>query len=416
MRGLGAQLLLVAGLVLVNAALAGTEIALVSLRDAQAARLAGRGRAGRALSGLLADPNRYLATIQVGITLSGFLASATAAVTLAEPLVPGLDVLGGAARPAAILLVTLALTFVTLVVGELTPKRLAMQRAEGWSLVAARPLSVLATVSRPIVWLLGRTTNLLVRLLGGDPTRQGVDVTEGELRDMVEAQPELTTEERAIIRGAFEFADRTLREIVVPRTSVVALSADLAAAEAAQELITSGHVRAPVYRGDLDDVAGIVHLRSLVAGEGSAADHLQPVLELPETVGALDALRRLQRERQQMAVVVNEHGGTEGIITVEDLLEELVGEIWDEADPDLQAVRRQPDGSLSVEGAYPIHDLPDIGVDLPAGDYTTVAGLVLDRLGHLPDVGEQVTVGRWRLRVEDATDRRIRRVRISEVR
>lgn len=407
------QLALVGGLVLLNAGLAGSEIALISLREAQLNRLGEKGRAGHTLAKLAKDPNRFLATIQIGITLAGFLASATAAVTLAEPLVEILAPLGAAARPSAIVLVTLALTFVTLVFGELAPKRVAMQRAEGWGLAAARPLTALAAVTRPAVWLLGRSTDLVVRLLGADPTRQREIVTEEELRDMVAVQPELTDEERAIIDGAFEFADRTLRQILVPRPQVVALSYDEPEETAVERLVRTGHSRAPVYRGDLDDIVGIVHLRGLVNGSGTIGERAQPALVQPETVGALDALRTMQARRQQMAIVINEHGGTEGIITVEDLVEELVGEIWDEADPDVRAVERHADGSFTVTGSYPIHDLDDIGVDLPAGDYTTIAGLILDHVGRLPTQGDEIAVGGWRLRVLDAGARRIHRVHLE---
>lgn len=407
------QLLLVAALVLLNAAFAGSEIALISLRQGQLNRLEQAGRTGQTLARLVRDPNLFLATIQIGITLAGFLASATAAVTLAEPLVEVFAPLGDLARPAAILVVTLLLTFVTLVIGELAPKRVAMQRAERWALVAARPIGILASVSRPAIWLLGRSTDVMVRLMGGDPALQREDVTEEELRDMVAVQPELSEEERAIIGGAFEFADRTLREILVPRPSVIALPADMPAAAAAERIVATGHSRAPVYGEGLDDVVGIVHLRSLVGASGAVRDHAQPALTLPETLGALDTLRTMQAKRQQMAIVISEHGGTEGLITMEDLIEELVGEIWDETDPDVRSVQRHPGGGVTVPGSYPIHDLPDIGVDLPAGDYTTVAGLLLDRLGRVPARGEELGIGGWSLQIEDATDRRVTRVRLT---
>jgi putative hemolysin len=412
MDALWGQVALVAALIVLNAAFAGSEIALITLREGQLVRLAGRGRAGATLERLARDPNRFLATIQIGITLAGFLASATAAVTLAEPLVDVLEPLGRAARPVAIVLVTLVLTFVTLVIGELAPKRVAMQRAEGWGLAAARPLAALAVLARPAVWLLGRSTDLVVRLLGADPALHREDVTEEELRDMVAVQPELSDQERAIIDGAFQLADRTLRQILVPRPEVIALAGDEPVEAAMARLVATGHSRAPVYRGDLDDIVGVAHLRALVSGGCSVADRAQPALVMPETLGALDALRTMQTNRQQMAIVINEHGGTEGIITIEDLVEELVGEIWDEADPDIQAVEHHPDGSITVTGAYPIHDLDDIGVDLPTGDYTTVAGLLLDRLGRIPAEGEELTIGTWRLQVLEVTSRRIKHVRL----
>jgi putative hemolysin len=411
-----AQLLLVAALILLNAAFAGSEIALISLREGKLARLAERSRAGRTLARLAQDPNQFLATIQIGITLANLMASATAAVTLAEPLVVAFGALGAAARPTAVVVVTLVLTFVTLVFGELAPKRLAMQRAERWGLLAARPLAVMTVLSRPVVWLLGRSTDVVVRLVGGDPTQGREAITEEELRDMVASQPELTAEERAIIGGAFEFGDRTLRQIMLPRPRILAFSEDVAAADAVRLLVDQGHSRAPVYQGDrLDDTVGIVHLRALVSGEGTVGDHCAPTVMLPETAGALDALRMMQEQRQQMAIVLNEHGGVEGLVTMEDLIEELVGEIWDESDPDVQAVRRHPDGSVSVVGSFPVHDLENLGIDAPPGDYATVAGLILDELGRIPDAGAYADIDGWRFEVTDASDRVIRRVRLSRV-
>ena len=407
------QLLRVFALILVNAAFAGTEIALISLRDGQIARLEERGAAGRTLARLARDPNQFLATIQIGITLAGLLASATAAVTLAEPLVEALAPLGDAARPASVILVTLALTYVTLVFGELAPKRIAMQRAESWAFVAARPLALISTLSRPAVWLLARSTDLVVRLLGGDPDRQRADVTEEELRDMVAVQPHLTAEERAIIDGAFDLADRSLRQVLVPRPRVLAFAADTSAADALRRLVETGHSRAPVHDGTLDQVSGVVHLRDLVSGQGIVADHSTPALLLPETVTVLDALRTMQAQHQQMAVVIDEHGGVEGLVTVEDLVEELVGEIWDESDRDVQAVRREEGGALVVVGSYPVHDLEDLGIEAPAGDYATVAGLILDALGRIPEPGERIEVGDWCFEIVDASDRAINEVRIT---
>lgn len=216
MGGYGLQVALVAVLVLINAVFSGSEMALVSLRESQLQRLERQSRGGRVLARLARDPNRFLATIQIGITLAGFLASAAAAVSLAKPLVPALGFLGSAAEPASIVLVTILLTFVTLVLGELAPKRIAMQRAEGWALLVARPLDALSTFSRPAVWLLSKSTNVVVRLTGVDPDGGREEVSAEELREMVASQRGLTAEHRTIISGAFEIADRILREVLVP--------------------------------------------------------------------------------------------------------------------------------------------------------------------------------------------------------
>lgn len=417
MSGIGGQLLLVLVLVLVNAVFSGSEMALISLRESQLQRLEKTSRAGRVLVRLTRDPNRFLATIQIGITLAGFLASAAAAVSLAKPLYEPLSFLGDIAQPAAIFIVTIALTYVTLVLGELAPKRIAMQRAEGWALLVARPLDIIATMSRPAVWLLSFSTDLVVRLAGGDPKAQRQEVTTEEIRDMVAAQQNFSAEQRTIIHGAFEIADRILREILVPRRDVLTLPVDLPAREALTQLMQSGHSRAPVVGpAGLDDVIGVVHLRELIDATGPVSVLARPSLFLPETLRVSDALRQLRSERQTLAMVVDERGAIDGIVTMEDLVEEIVGEIYDETDRDVQSVVREPDGALLMAGSFPIHDLPDIGFDLQGtedGDYTTIAGMVLAELGHIPtEPGETVPLPQFTAEVVEVTGRAITRVRL----
>ncbi|RKF24376.1 hemolysin family protein [Micromonospora globbae] len=418
MGGQLGQLALVAVLVLVNAALSGSEMALVTLREGQVRRLGRRARAGERLVRLSRDPNRYLATIQLGITLAGFLASAAAAVALAEPLVGPLRFLGGLARPTAVVVVTVVLTFVTLVVGELAPKRLAMQRAERWALLSAGPLDLLARLSRPAIWLLSVTTNVVVRLAGGDPRARREEVTEEELREMLVSQRGLSAQQREILTGAFDIAGRTLREILVARRDVTALPATLAPAEGMRRLAAAGRSRAPVTGpGGLDDVLGVVHIRDLVdPAPGTVGDRARPPLLLPATLPVSDALRQLRQEHQQLALVVDEHGGIDGMITLEDLLSEVVGELYDETDRDVCGVVREPDGGLLLPGDFPLHDLPDVGVRLTfplSREYTTVAGLVLSRLGRLPaGAGETVRLPGLTIEVVEVADRAVRRVRL----
>ncbi|SFD64551.1 hemolysin family protein [Streptomyces aidingensis] len=407
MNGYWFNLALIAVLIVFNALLAGTEIALISLRESQLRRLrAGGERRATRLVRLAEDPNRFLATIQIGITLAGFLASATAAVALAEPLVPVLGFAGRAAEPLAIALVTLTLTFVTLVVGELAPKRLAMQYAQRWALLAATPLHLLAVVSRPAVWALSRATDLVVRALGGNPRQAQQPPSPEELRDMVISHRGLTTEQRTIISSALEIHERPLRAVLVPRRAVFSLSDDMRAAGARDALARSGHSRAPVLRaGHFDEVLGIVHLRDLTtAGDTTPVTELaRPAHSLSDFTKITDALRQLMAARRHFAVVVDEYGSVEGIVTIEDLLEEIVGEIYDETDRDTATVRAQPDGSLLLPGSFPLHDLPDLGVDLGDlrhGPYSTVAGLVLARLGHVPRrPGESVRLPGWTIEV-----------------
>jgi putative hemolysin len=408
------RIALVLVLVLINAVLAGSEIALISLREPQIRRLEGRGRAGRLLGRLARDPNRFFATIQIGITLAGFLASAAAAVTLAEPLVPYLSAFGTWAEPIAIIVVTLVLAFFTLVLGEIAPKRIAMQRSEQWSMAVAIPLHYLAVVFRPLVSLLSASSDLVVRLAGGETTSARATIDLEELKDHILLEQTLGESHQEVLIGALEVAERSLREVSIPRTDVFVLDADDTCSQALALLVASGHSRAPAAAGrSLDLAVGVVHLRDLVS-----ADPEQRVREvageaamLPETLSVLEALRRMQGTRQQMALIVDEHGGIDGVITIEDLVEEVVGEIYDETDRDVLSVERGADGSMTVPGRFPVHDLVDLGVEAPAGDYTTVGGLVVDLLGRIPDrPGDAVTIPGWELTVLAVGRRAIRSV------
>ena len=419
MQSYWSQLALVGVLVILNAAFAGSEMALVSLRDSQLQRLERSSRAGRTLARLAKDPNRFLATIQIGITLAGFLASAAAAVSLAKPLVPLLGVFGDAAETVAIVAVTLALTFVTLVFGELAPKRIAMQSAERWALVVARPLDLLATFTRPAVWALGATSDVVVRLFGLNPKHQPDEIGPDELRDIVAGNHGFTKEQRTIIAGAVEIADRQLRAVLVPRLQVFTLDSGTTAEAARLVLAATGHSRAPVVRhGGLDDAVGVIHLRDLVGvPDDRPVDEIaRPPMLLPDSLPVVDALRQFKAERQHIALVVDERGAVDGIVTLEDILEEIVGEIYDETDRDLSSVRTEEDGTLVLPGTFPVHDLTDLGVELPgrpSGDYTTIAGLVLTCLGHIPMVaGESVTVDGWHLAVAGVDHHAITEVRV----
>jgi len=417
MSGQWLQLGLVALLIVLNAVFAGSEMALVTLREGQLRRLERLGPTGRLVVALARDPNRFLATIQIGITLAGFLASATAAVSIAGLLVPALSFLGGAAEPVAVLLVTLVLTFLTLVFGELAPKRVALQYAERWALLVARPLAALATASKPVVWLLGKASDVVVRLSGADPDKHRDEVTPAEIRDLVSAHQGFTAEQRLIIAGAVEITERVLREVLVPRRAVFTLDAGTPAAQARVSLAGSGHSRAPVVRaGNLDDVIGVVALRDLVLAERTVDDAARPPYLLPDSLRVADALRRFKADREQLALVVDEHGAIDGIVTLEDLVEEIVGEIYDDTDRDVAGAHHEADGSIVVPGTFPVHDLPDLGIDADGvrdADYTTVAGLVIARLGRLPThPGDTVSIDGWSAEVAGVERRAVTSVRL----
>lgn len=419
MNGYLLDVALIGLLVLLNAAFAGSEMALISLREGQLNKLEREGGArGARLVRLARDPNRYLATIQIGITLAGFLASAAAAVSLAEPLVQTLDFLGSAAKPVAVAGVTVVLAFVTLVLGELAPKRIAMQRALPWALKVARPLDLLSRISRPAVALLGASTNTVVRLCGGRPEAATDEVSQEELRDLVSGHQGLLAEQREIISSALELQDRILREVLVPRGAVLSLDSDVTAGEALAAMAGTGHSRVPVTRsGGLDDVVGVLHWSSLVSGAAAPVGTLAtPALVLPETMRVSDALRELRSQRQQMAIVVDEYGAADGMVTLEDLLEEVVGEIYDETDTDTAGIEAAADGSFVLPGTFPIHDLVDLGVAVDprhTGEYATIAGIVLKRLGRVPDLpGDVVELEGWSIVVLDVAHHAVTRVRL----
>ena len=267
-----------------------------------------------------------------------------------------------------------------------------MQKAERWGMVMARPLAFLSKITRPIVWLLSWSTDVAVRLMGGDPNQQREEVTEEELRDMVAAQVTFTPHQRVIIDGAFEIAERTLEQVLVPRSQVFVLDPTLTCDRALELLIESGHTRAPVASGrNLDNVVGFIHLRQLIGG-GTTPSPRSPWTprSSPRRPGCSSRCVNCRSNEPRWPIVVNEHGGVAGIVTMEDLVEELVGEIYDETDPDLTTVRHEPDGTIVLPGTFPIHDLDDIDVDLPTGDYATVAGLVLERWAGSPSSADCV--------------------------
>jgi putative hemolysin len=419
------NIVMVIAFVLIGGAFSGAEIALVSLRESQVRALAETGRRGQALNKLLSEPNRFLAAVQVGVTLAGFFSAAFGASTLSAPLadwgVTGLGLSRGLADPLAFVAVTIAISYLSLVVGELTPKRLALQRAEGFSLIVAAPLNAIAKLFRPIIWLLSRSTDLLVRLLGGDPKASGESISQEELRDLVAAHESLTSDERRLIDEVFRAGDREVREVMTPRTEVHFLEASMTASRAAKQVAESSWSRYPVAGRNEDDVIGFVHVRDLFlpnhpAGRAATVgDLVREVKQLPGTAGVLTALSEMRKENRHFAIVVDEYGGTDGIVTLEDLIEEVIGDIYDEYDEDVATDSDEPaEGPHEVDGLWNLDDFAEAtGLKLPEGPYETVAGYVLAELGRLPVVGDTVTVEGRTLSVLELDGRRIARISVS---
>ncbi|MGO4955964.1 hemolysin family protein [Luteococcus sp. Sow4_B9] len=385
----------------------GAEMALVSLRESQVKALASRGKRGEAVARLTADPNLFLSAVQIGVTVSGFLSASFGGATLAPALSPLLVNLGmpsGLANTLALVLITVTISYFSIVLGELTAKRIAMQRAEGFSLAIAPLVDTIARVARPVIWFLGKSTDVAVRLLGGDPQASREEVTDEELRQMVIGSQTLGAEERHIVDEVFEAGERSLREVMVPRTEVDFLPGDMPAYKAIREVQGAPHSRYPVTDGSRDRILGFLHVRDLMDLDPATRSApirqlVRPVVGLPETVRVLRALTDMRRSHSHLAIVKDEYGGTSGIVTLEDLVEELIGDITDEYD-----LAPEPGHSQlnDIDGLMTLEDFADkFGYVLPEGPYDTVAGYVMAQLGHVPEVGDEVAAELER-DVEDA--------------
>ncbi|WP_051425745.1 hemolysin family protein [Jiangella gansuensis] len=405
--------------ILVGGLFAATELALVSLRESQLAQLAQQGRRGERVAALAHNPNRFLSAVQIGVTVAGFFSAAYGASTLAPDLAPVLEDWGlPAPDTLAFIALTLFIAYLSLVFGELVPKRIALQRAAGVSVLVAPPLDRFAILMRPVIWFLSRSTDVVVRLIGGDPSAQREEISEEELRELVSGHEGLSEEERRIVGDVFAAGDRQVREVMRPRTDVDFLDADLPVFKAVKLAAAMPHSRYPVVGASTDDVVGFVHVRDLFDPEVSrrsirVEELVRDVLVLPGTKRVLPAMTEMRREGSHLAVVVDEYGGTAGIVTLEDLVEELVGEIRDEYDTDELPAAAAFGGVVDVDGMLNIEDFAQrTGVELPDGPYETVAGFVVARLGRLPDVGSTVEFDGISMEVLAVDGRRASRLRI----
>jgi putative hemolysin len=409
-------------IILIGGFFAGAEMALVSLREGQIRKLSRRGKRGRRAAKLAQDPNRFLSAVQIGVTLATLFTGAYGAATLADMLSSALvreHISHDIASPLAFALVTVAITYVTLILGELAPKRIALQRQERVALAAAPILDRIAILARPLVWLLSKSTNLVVTIVGGNPRANRTVMTEEELRDLVASNQVLSQDEREIVADVFDAGKRQLREVLLPRTEVEFVSADTPLSEAARLAASVPYSRLPVYRDSYDNVIGFVHIRDLLdparSGRpltvGQVARHVK-FLPISKTV--LTSLSEMRRERAHLAIVIDEYGGTAGIVTLEDLVEELIGDIRDEYDVADSEPRRLRGGEVEVDGLLNLHEFAEqTGIDLPEGPYETAAGFVLAGLGEVPAVGQSVEVAEHRITVTEMDGRRIARLRIA---
>ena len=425
------EFIILMALILLNAFFAASEIALISLNDNKIRVMAEAGdKKAKLLHSLLSEPSRFLATIQIGITLAGFMASAFAAESFADRLTGFLHSVGvpipeRLLATFSLILITLILSYFTLVMGELVPKRLAMQKAEEISMMAATPLNFLLRVAFPFVKLLTFSTNLVVRLFGVDPDADDGHVTEEEIRMMVDVGEERGTiqeDEKFMINNIFELDNKTVSEIMTHRTNVVAIPIEYSLREVAQLFNEEKHSRVPVYRGNLDNIVGILHVKELIQFMYDRDDDnfdLKALLRRPNLVPtskrADELLAEMQKNRVQMAVVIDEYGGTAGVITIEDLLEEIVGSILDEHDEVEKQIEKLDENTFLMNGAVDLHDVETaLEVSLPTDDYETLNGFILSQLGRIPDEGEQPTIefNGVVFKVEETDSKRITKVKV----
>ena len=414
---------LVVSLIVIGGLFVAAEIALISLRESQIKQLALKGRAGQRVAAIASNPNRLLAALQVGVTVTGFLSAALGAEKLGVYVIPWLEELGLAHKSASttsLIGVTLIIAYFSLVFGELVPKRLALYRTEKIALASAGIVGILTNLFRPIIWILSHSTNLVLRIFGIDPKEQRAQISEEELLDLVAGHAALTDEERDIVEEVFNASERQVHEVMVPRTEVDFMDASLTVGKAIALAIEKAHSRYPVVRGSSDEVIGFIHVRdlldtSLANSNAKIQELARNIMYLPGTKGILPALTEMRKQRQHVAIVLDEYGGTDGIVTLEDLVETLVGDIRDEYDNDESEVSQESrTGDFEVEGLISLEDLSEeTGIDLPEGPYETASGFVMHYLGRIPVENDIVGVNGVRITVLSMEGKRAGRLLIS---
>lgn len=426
------EILVILALILANAFFAGAEIAIVGLRKGRIEELAEEGRgSARAVLALRRQPERFLATVQVGITVVGASAAAVGGASLAERLAPELariEWLAEKAEGVALALVIAAVSYLSIVIGELVPKSLALRSAERYALLVSRPLLGLAFLARPLVWVLSSSANLLLKPFGDRTTFMEGMHSVDELRQLVEdatAAGTVHPQAAEIAARALELPELRAADVMVPRSSVVALARDASADELKDALLKHAKSRMPVYDGSIDKVVGYVSVKDLLelTCRGMPIElgrAMRPAFFVPESKNAVELLHEMRARRLLFGIVIDEHGGMSGIVTLEDLVEELVGEIFSEHErgPEL-SIRPDADGAVLVDGVMPIRDVNrELDVALPdEGSWSTLAGLVLALAQRIPVSGETFTLPNGVvLEVVDASPRRIRTVRVRPAR
>lgn len=416
-------------LVVVNGMFSGAEIAILSIRKTRLQELADRGsRGARAVLRLRANPERLLATIQVGITVIGATAAAFGGATLQQPLAEWLATHGAGRHASNIALgiVVAGISYLTLVIGELVPKSLALRVGERYALLAGLPLLGLAGLARPLVWLLAGSSNLVLRLFRDHTSFTETRVSPQEIQQLVEEATQAGTlhpEAAEIAARAVDLGIIKVSAVMVPQIDMITLDVDGDPVEIRKTMLRSRLRRFPVYEEQSDNIIGYATLHEVLEaydrGETTIRGVIREAKFVPETARAVDVLRELQTERFGMALVVREQGAIAGLVTVEDLVEEAVGEIFSEHEPQVVKYRELPDGSVLVDGSISVHELNrELGLELPLGPrWSTVAGLAIALHGSLPAPGTRLRVDEHvEIEIVDATSRRVRRLKLHRTR
>ncbi len=427
------KLILLAVLIFINAFFAASEIAVITLYDNKVQKMANEGhKKARQIIKLTANSSNFLATIQIGVTLAGFLASATAAQSLAGPLSdwitglsPALNQYSSAINFISVVLITLMMSYFSLVLGELVPKRIAMQKSEAISFAVVNVLRGVSTVTRPFVRLLSVSTNLVVRMFGLDPNATQKNVTEEEIRMMVDVGGEkgvIEDVQKEMINNVFEFDDITAEDIMTPRTDVEVVEVGDDITEALRIGVDGGYSRLPVYEEEIDNIIGLVYVKDLLPYVGQEIPKdvtirhiMRETFFVPGTKRCGNLFAEMTEKHIQLAIVVDEYGGFAGIVSMEDLIESIVGNIQDEYDNEEEEVTITGDNTFEVEGSIDIEKLGHLlKIKFPDGDYDTIAGYIMDILGRIPGEDEhpEVTFENVTFTVMEMDERRIERVHI----
>lgn len=405
---------LVVFFILLGGVFAAAELALVSLRESQLHALEKRGQRGQQVARLARDPNTFLAAVQIGVTVSGFFSAAFGATALAPILADPLRDLGvdpSVAAVVAVVSMTLVVAYLSLVLGELAPKRLALQRAEGFAMVVAPAIATIAVVLKPVIWLVARSSDFVVRLLGGNPSQRSEMLSDEELVSIVESHESLGVEQREILCEVIDASNQSLGHVMRPRGDVEVLFSTATVKEARKLVQNRAFSRYPVVTKSLDDCVSFVHVRDLMwAKDTTLIGELgREIPQLPSSMRIFPAISELRSEGKHIALVVDEYGGTDGLVTLEDLIEELIGEVYDEHDPaDVQLTEERLGSKGHYPGTISLRRFEDAtGLALPSGPYSTLAGFLLSALGRIPEEGDVVSFGRARLVIHEMTNRKI---------